>query len=94
MENKIFKTRIVLDTEQDVEEFTAICAHVDEDVIVRGYDEKGSEWSLSAKSLFCSLIMDAKLQEHRKHTAHEVDWDFVWVECERDIYSLLSKFAR
>ena len=33
-------------------------------------------------------------QKHREHTAHEVDWNTIYVECERDIYSLIAKFAK
>lgn len=91
-EKKIYRTRIELDTSEDVAEFTKICSTIPSEVIVKGKDENGSEWLLSAKSLFCSLIMTAKLQ-HRKHTAHDVDWNTVYVECEEDIYSLIEKFA-
>ena len=61
--------------------------------IMRGKDENGCDWSLSAKSLLCSLVMNAQLQKHREHNAHQVDWNTIYVECERDIYSMISKFA-
>lgn len=93
MENKIYKTRIELNTSADVEEFTAICSKIPEEVIVRGKDENGSEWYISAKSLLCSLVMNARLQKHREHTVHELDWNTTYVECEKDIYNLISKFA-
>jgi hypothetical protein len=85
---------IELTTGSDIREFTEICSKIPEDVIMRGKDENGKEWSLSAKSLLCSIVMNAKLQKHREHTAHEVDWNTVYVECERDIYHLISKFAK
>lgn len=91
-EKKLYRTYIELNTSADITEFTNICAKVPAEVMVRGKDENGCEWYLSAKSLLCSVIMNAKLQS-RKHTAHEVDWDTVYVECETDIYSLISKFA-
>lgn len=93
MDNQIFKTRVEFSNTREVEEFTNICLQIPEDVVVKGFDEHGHEWSLSAKSLFCSLVMSAKLQHHREHNAHEVDWNTVYVECERDIYNLISKFA-
>ena len=67
---------------------------IEEDVIVKGFDENGEEWCLSAKSLFCSLVMSAKMQQNRMHNAHEVDWNTIYVECEKDIYCLISKFAK
>jgi len=92
--NKTYRIYIELNTSSDVDEFTTICQGIPEDVIVKGKDEFGSDWSLSAKSLFCSLIMKQKLQKNRPHTAHEVDWNTIYVECEKDIYSLISKFAK
>ena len=92
-EKKIYKNYIELNTTDDVKEFTNICSKIPEEVTMKGKDENGCEWSLSAKSLFCSLIMNAKLQKHRENTAHNVDWNTICVECERDIYSLISKFV-
>ena len=94
MNNQNYVTYIDLNTQSDIEEFTNICKTVPEDIIVHGLDENGHEWSLSAKSLFCSMIMSEKLQKDREHTAHDVDWSTIRVECERDIYNLISKFAR
>ena len=93
-EKRLHRTYIELNTGSDVKEFVDICSQVEEDVILRGKDEYGFEWSLNAKSLFCSLIMSVKLQKHREHNAHEVDWNTIYVECERDIYDLISKFAK
>lgn len=91
---KLYRVYIELNTGSEVDEFTNICRRVPEEITVRGLDENGCDWSLSAKSLFCSLIMKEKLQQNRKHTAHEVDWNTIYVECERDIYNLISKFAK
>ena len=85
---------IELNNSREVDEFTSICQTIPEDVTVKGKDEYGSDWSLSAKSLFCSLIMKQKLQKKRPHTAHEVDWNTIYVECEKDIHSLISKFVK
>ena len=90
----MYKIYIELTTGKDIAEFTEICSKIPEDVIMRGKDENGKDWSLSAKSLLCSIVMNAKLQKHREHTAHEVDWNTVYVECERDIYHLISKFTK
>ena len=90
---RLYRTYIQLNTSSEIEEFTNICSTVKEEVMLRGKDEHGCEWYLSAKSLFCSLVLNARAQKERKHTAHEVDWNTIYVECERDIYSLISKFA-
>ena len=89
----MYRTYIELNTGSDVAEFTNICSNVVEPVTLRGKDEYGCEWSLNAKSLLCSLVMSAKFQKSRGHNAHEVDWNTIYVECEKDIYSLISKFA-
>lgn len=89
----MYKIYVELNSTREVEEFVNICQQIPEDVTMRGKDEYGSEWSLSAKSLFCSLVMSAKLQKHREHTAHEVDWNTIYVECEEDIYNKIAKFA-
>ena len=90
----MYKIYINLDTIDEVKRFTDICSQIDENITLRGLDENGLEWCLNAKSLLCSLIMKAKFQEDREHTAHEVDWGTIYVECDKDIYSLLSEFAR
>lgn len=94
IDEQLYRTRIELTNSKDIAEFTDICYKIEEDVIVRGLDENGNEWCLSAKSLFCSLMMSAKIQQNRLHNAHEVDWNTIYVECEKDIYYLISKFAK
>lgn len=89
----MYRTYIELNSDSEIEEFTEICSKIPIEVTVRGKDENGSEWMLSAKSLLCSLVMKANLQRCREHNAHEVDWNTIYVECEKDIYSLISKFA-
>lgn len=88
-----YRIYIELNTSKDIEEFTNACSKIQAEVMMKGKDENGCEWSLSAKSLLCSLVMNARLQKQREHTAHEVDWNTVYVECEEDIYSMVSKFA-
>lgn len=93
MVKTMYRTYIELNTSSDVVEFTNICSNIPEEVTLRGKDEFGHDWFLNAKSLLCSLVMSAKFQKNRGHNAHEVDWRTIYVECERDIYSLISKFA-
>lgn len=90
----LYRTYIELNTGKEVEEFVNMCSQIQEDVTLKGKDEYGRDWSLNAKSLFASLVMSAKFQKHREHNAHEVDWNTIYVECERDIYNLISKFAK
>ena len=47
---RIYKTYIELVTTDDVDEFTNICKTIKEDVKVKGLDENGCDWCLSAKS--------------------------------------------
>lgn len=84
---------IELVTGSDVEQFTKAVQTVDCDVRLVGKDENGNSWELSAKSLFCSLVLEAKVQ-HREHTAHDVDWNTIWCECDKDIYNLISDFVK
>lgn len=90
----MYKVAVELTTASDVEEFTKIAKTVPEDVRLIGLDENGQEWNMSAKSLYCSLIMAAKLQKEREHTAHEVDWNTIWCVCEKDIYEMIKEYVR
>lgn len=83
---------IELNTSSDIVEFIDVCSKIPSEVTVKGKDENGSNWSLSAKSFFCVLIMSAHLQNKQKQMAHNADWNTIYVECEEDIYSLISKF--
>lgn len=84
---------IELNTGSEVKRFTEAVRSVDCDVRLVGKDENGNDWELSAKSLFCSLILEAKVQ-NRVHTAHDVDWNTVWCECDEDIYRLIGDFVK
>ena len=88
------KVQIELDGARQVERFTQLVQTVDVDVRLVGKDENGNDWSISAKSLFGSLIMSAKFQKDRAHTAHDVDWNTIYCECERDIYCLIRDFVK
>lgn len=48
---------IELNTGSEVKRFTDAVKTVDCDVRLVGKDENGNDWELSAKSLFCSLIL-------------------------------------
>lgn len=88
------RVAINLNTIADIENFTNLVQTVESDVRLIGKDENGYDWNLSAKSLLCSVLVSAKLQKEREHTAHEVDWNTIYCECEEDIYSLISKYVK
>ena len=83
---------IELNTSSDIVEFIDACSKISSDVTVKGKDENGSDWSLSAKSFLCAFVMSAHLQRKYRHVASETDWNTIYVECEADIYSAISKF--
>lgn len=83
---------IELNTSSDIVEFIDICSKIASDVLVMGKDENGSDWSLSAKSFLCVLVMSAHLQNKQKQMAHNADWNTIYVECVEEIYSKISKF--
>ena len=84
------RQKIELTTVQDVEEFTNAVENVKEDVTLIGKDENGNSWSISGKSFLASLlIIDGK----RKCSARNVDWNTIYCECDKDIYSLINKWA-
>lgn len=87
------RVKVEFSSSEDVREFTSIVQGVNEDVRLIGKDEHGHDWSLSAKSFLCSLLIEAKLQKWREHTAHDVDWNTIICECDKDIYSLIKKFV-
>ena len=88
------KVAVELTTINEVEEFSKLVKTVPEDVRLIGKDENGQEWNMSAKSLYCSLLMSVNFQKEREHTAHEVDWNTLWCVCDRDIYELIKDYIR
>lgn len=88
------KYNILLDTMEAVTGFTEQVKQVDCDVRLIGRDENGQSWEISAKSLLCSLVLAANMQRSREHNAHDVDWDTLVCECEKDIYHLINKYVR
>lgn len=89
----MYKYHIELNTSSDIEEFVSICSNIPSEVTISGKDENSSNWSLSAKSFLCVLVMNAHLQNKQKQMAQKADWNTIYVECEEDIYSKISKFA-
>lgn len=92
-DSQMYKYHIELNTSADIIEFIDMCSKIPYDVKVRGKDENGSDWSLSAKSFLCVLVMSAHLQNKQKQMAHNADWNTIYAECEEDIYSTISKFV-
>lgn len=88
------RAAIQLNTITDIERFTNLVRAVEPDVRLTGKDENGENWSISAKSLLCSVVLSAQAQKNRKHTAHDVDWDTIYCECEKDIYNLIKDFVK
>ena len=84
---------IELNTSSDIVEFIDVCSEIPYEVVIKGKDENGSDWSLSAKSFLCVLVMSAHLQNKQKKMAQNADWNTIYVECEEDIYSAISKFV-
>lgn len=84
---------IELDTSSDIVEFIDICSKIPCDVTVSGKDENGGDWSLSAKSFLCAIVMSVHLQNKQKRMAHHADWNTIYVECREDIYTAISKFV-
>jgi hypothetical protein len=39
-------------------------------------------------------MIEAKLQLGRESNAHNVDWNTLYVECEKDIYTKIQEFAK
>lgn len=85
---------IELNTSSDILGFIDICSKIPSEVRVAGKDENGSNWSLSAKSFLCVVVMTAHVQNKQKQMAQNADWNTIYVECETDIYSLISKFIK
>lgn len=84
------RQKIELTTIDDLRDFTDVVSRVKEDVTLVGLDENGNPWSVSGKSILASLII---LDERRKCSARNVDWNTIECVCEKDIYSLISRWA-
>lgn len=87
------KYEIELTTMNDVQEFNKIVTQVEGDVRLRGKDEHGANWELSAKSMLCVLLLGGHIQ-HKHHLAQNIDWNAIYCECNKDIYPLIKKFVK
>ena len=87
------KYEIELTTMNDVQEFNKIVTQVVGDVRLKGKDEHGANWELSAKSILCVLLLGGHIQ-HRHRFAQNIDWNAIYCECDRDIYPLIKKFVK
>ena len=90
----MYRYNVELSTSSDIAEFIDTCSKVSSEVTVKGKDENGSGWSLSAKSFLCVIVMTAHVQNKQKQMARNADWNTIYVECEEDIYSIISKFIK
>lgn len=90
----MYRYNIELNTGNDIVEFIDVCSKIHSEVTVFGKDENGSDWSLSAKSFLCVIVMEAHLQNKQKKMAHNADWNTIHVECCEDIYMAISKFIK
>lgn len=90
----MYRYHIELNTSSDIVEFIDICSKIPSEVIVNGKDENGSDWSLSAKSFLCVVVMGAHLQNRQRRMAYNADWNTIYVECVEDIYSAISQFIK
>lgn len=90
----MYKYNVELNTSSDILEFINVCSKIPSEVTVKGKDENGSNWSLSAKSFLCVVVMTAHVQNKQKQMARNADWNTIYVECEEEIYSLISKFIK
>ena len=72
------KMKINLDTQSDVLEFCKIVSNVEGQVRIVGTDG-GQDVTVNAKSLIGLLYCQT--------------WKDIWCESEKDIYTLISKFA-
>ena len=84
---------IELTTMHDVEEFNKTVSQVDCDVRLKGKDEHGADWELSAKPMLCVLLLGGHIQ-HKHRLSQNIDWNAIYCECQKDIYPLIKKFVK
>ena len=90
----MYRYNVELNTSSDIIEFIDVCSKIPSEVTVKGKDENGSNWSLSAKSFLCVVVMTAHVQNKQKQMARNADWNTIYVECVEDIFSKISKFIK
>lgn len=90
----MYRYNVELNTSSDILEFIDACSKIKSDVSIKGKDENDNDWSLSAKSFLCVIVMTAHVQNKQKKIAQNADWNTIYVECQEDIYSSISKFIK
>lgn len=87
------RQKIELVTLKDVSDFTEAVSQIDEEVTLIGKDENGKDWSISGKSFLASLVLANGVERAKTKAAHNVDWNTITCVCDKDIYSVISKWA-
>ena len=87
------RQKIELVTLKDVSDFTEAVSQIDEEVTLIGKDENGKDWSIRGKSFLASLVLANGVERAKTKAAHNVDWNNITCVCDKDIYSVISKWA-
>lgn len=90
------RQKIELVTFKDVLNFTEAVSQIDEEVTLIGKDENGKDWSISGKSFLATLVLAngvERTERAKTKAAHNVDWNTITCVCDKDIYSVISKWA-
>lgn len=87
------RQKIELVTLKDVSDFTEAVSQIDEEVTLIGKDENGKDWSISGKSFLASLVLANGVERAKTKATHNVDWNTITCVCDKDIYSVISKWA-
>lgn len=90
------RQKIELVTFKDVLNFTEAVSQIDEEVTLIGKDENGKDWSISGKSFLATLVLAHGVERAERakiKAVHNVDWNTITCVCDKDIYSVISKWA-
>lgn len=90
------RQKIELVTFKNVLNFTEAVSQIDEEVTLIGKDENGKDWSISGKSFLATLVLAngvERAERAKTKAAHNVDWNTITCVCDKDIYSVISKWA-
>lgn len=91
---------IELVTVKDVTDFVNAVDGVEGDVRIKGMDENGRPWEVSAKSMLLTLLAASRSQlaearkKEGKDSAYNVDWNTLRCESTEDIYTRISKWVK
>lgn len=93
------RQKIELVTFKDILNFTEAVSQIDEEVTLIGKDENGKDWSISGKSFLATLVLANGVERAERakrakiKAAHNIDWNTITCVCDKDIYSVISKWA-